>query len=112
MYSPNNSGIHRVGDTGDEAIETDTGFSGFIETEAAGPSIYIKQGNEVQVYPRPNANEAPGTFITVTLHGYRIAQRVTLGAATNVGRLRYRWAAWVLLVTISGWASIQTAAVA
>lgn len=89
MYSANNSGILRVSDPGDEALEVDVAatWGGFIVTEAAGPSIFIKQGNEVAIFPRPTNNEAPGNSITVTLHGYRIAQRVTLGSAMSVGRV-------------------------
>lgn len=87
MYSPNNSGVHRVSVTGDEAIEVDTTFKGFVVAEFAGPSIYIKQGNEALIYPRPTNKESPGASITITLQGYRIAQRVTLSTAMNVGRV-------------------------
>lgn len=87
MYSANNSRVHRVGASGDEAIEVNTTFGGPITAEAAGPAIYIRQGDEAALFPRPAANETPGASVTITLHGHRVAQQVVLSGATNVGRV-------------------------
>lgn len=83
-----NSRWHWVGNAGADHTRTSSAVSGTITNEAAGQSITLTQAQRIDTYDSATY-EAPGTAsaVNVTLHGYHIAQRITLGTQMKIDRV-------------------------
>ena len=83
-----NSRWHWVGSAGADHTRTSASVSGTISAEGTGPSITLTQAQRLGVIDTA-AYEAPGAAasVSLTLHGYHVAQRITLGAAMKIDRI-------------------------
>lgn len=83
-----NSRWHWVGNAGADHTRTSSAVSGTITNEAAGQSITLTQAQRIDTYDSATY-EAPGTAsaVNVTLHGYHVAQRITLGTQMKIDRV-------------------------
>lgn len=83
--SASNSRTHRV-QYGGNQIDLDEAYNGNLATEAAGPSVTLKQGARLDLVSG-GTDEAPSASITLKLVGYEIYQTFTLSAAMLVDRI-------------------------
>lgn len=83
-----NSRWHWVGNAGADHTRTSYAVSGTITNEAAGQSITLTQAQRIDTYDSATY-EAPGTAsaVNVTLQGYHVAQRITLGTQMKIDRV-------------------------
>ncbi len=83
-----NSRWHWVGSAGADHTRTSASVSGTITAEGTGPSITLTQAQRLGVVDTATY-EAPGaaSSVSVTLHGYHVAQRITLGTAMKIDRV-------------------------
>lgn len=83
-----NSRWHWVGNAGADHVRTSYAISGTISNEAVGQSITLTQAQRIDTYDSATY-EAPGTAsaVNVTLQGYHVAQRITLGTQMKVDRV-------------------------
>ena len=71
------TGWHLADEIGRGHIATDETVTGTITTEAAGPVISIAQGENIEV-SETITTEIPGTVVTMTAHGTKIAYSITI----------------------------------
>ena len=83
-----NSRWHWVGNAGADHVRTSYAISGTISNEAAGQSITLTQAQRIDTYDAATY-EAPGTAsaVNITLQGYHVAQRITLGTQMKIDRV-------------------------
>ena len=83
-----NSRWHWVGSAGADHVRTSASVSGTISAEGTGPSITLTQAQRLGVIDTATY-EAPGaaSSVSITLHGYHVAQRITLGTAMKIDRV-------------------------
>ncbi len=83
-----NSRWHWVGNAGADHVRTSSAVSGTISNEAAGQSITLTQAQRIDTYDSATY-EAPGTAsaVNITLQGYHVAQRITLGTQMKIDRV-------------------------
>lgn len=83
-----NSRWHWVGNAGADHVRTSYAISGTITNEAVGQSITLTQAQRIDTYDSATY-EAPGTAsaVNITLQGYHVAQRITLGTQMKIDRV-------------------------
>ena len=81
--SSSNSGYHLLDSVGRGSLTTDTAYGGTVALEAAGPTITITQGQELYV-EEDLTKEMPGSSVTLTLHGERVAQSFEVPAGDGL----------------------------
>ena len=99
-----------MGNAGADHTRTSYAVSGTITNEAAGQSITLTQAQRIDTYDSATY-EAPGaaSAVNVTLQGYHVAQRITLGTQMKIDRVMVEAARSAHRQTISRCASTPTA---
>ena len=89
--STNNDGYHYTDSAAAGTVTTDTAWGGTINSESAGASVTLRQGNSI-VVEETVAMALPGATATVVGHGMKVAQSFTLPTAGSwtVGEILVR----------------------
>lgn len=87
-----NNGSHLIDDSGTDHVTVDTAWGGSIDAVAAGPSVTLKRGTNVEI-SESVTNELPGASVTVTAVGAKVGQVFQVGEAWTATRVGVKVAA-------------------